>query len=101
MSDDLLEMQKDTFKGLLAVTWIVSLAIVWLMLFIKISPNSIFLRPMDIVVCGAVTPLTFGAHWLAHRHFRLTTWIWVCTYVVLLVVVVPWNSAQLGPLPYW
>ncbi len=96
MSDELLEMQKDTFKGILLVTWVASLAALWLALFI-----SMYFRPVDVVLWLLISPLTGVTYWLSRRRFRLATWVWTCALIVLLVLFIPWRSIpQVGITPY-
>ena len=96
MIDELLEMQKDTFKGLLLVTWIVSLAALWISLFALI-----YLAPVQVLIWAAVSPLNLIAYRLAFTRFRLATWVWVCSLLLLLVFSIPWHLAPaFGPIPY-
>ena len=77
--DELFEMQKGTFNGVLAFSWLVSLLALIVNLFLW--PEGV--KPWLIWI--SITPLNLGTRWLARRHFRRATWVWVCVAVLLLV----------------
>ncbi len=89
-------MQKDAFRGVLIVAWMVSLAALWVSLFL--SP---FFGVAGIFTWLGITPLSLGLYWLVNRRFRLATWLWVGVFIVLLILIIPWNaSPNLGAAPY-
>jgi signal transduction histidine kinase/putative methionine-R-sulfoxide reductase with GAF domain len=92
MSDELLEMQKDTFRWFLIITWPFWLLILGVLILFK---SGAFLPWLGIA------PLTVAIHWLAGRHFRLATWLWVGMFVFLIVAFIPWtHKPAFNPLPY-
>ncbi|MBN1888756.1 MAG: GAF domain-containing protein [Thermoflexales bacterium] len=92
MNDELLEMQKDTFRWFLIITWPFWALTLGVLILLK---SGTFLPWLGIA------PLTLALHWLAGRHFRLATWLWVGMFVVLIVAFIPWTSRPaFNPLPY-
>ncbi len=93
--DELFEMKKSTFTGVLIFTWVISLLALIANLFLW--PRG--LKPW--LIWMLFTPLNWGIHRLARRHFQPATWIWVGTLTLLLVWFIPWSDTpDLGPAPY-
>ncbi|MBN1890607.1 MAG: response regulator [Thermoflexales bacterium] len=102
MPDELLDMQKETFIALLVVTWIIGVTGAWLAVYLALLEDTmqVAIDPLGYGM-AALIPLNAGVYWLAQRRFRLATWIWVCSLIVIPILFTPWASApHLGWLPH-
>ncbi len=94
MGDALRDMQKDTFNIVLIITWLLSVVY---MTFASLSSD---LGLEGVLVWVIITSLNLTAHRLSHRHFRLSTWLWVIMLVLMLAVKMhPLDAFNSGVMP--